>query len=64
MAGVTQESDRHIAHRREVGASKADHPHAVIGREPRGDVFGLGGKLAGARKGSNRIRVSVPSTMN
>ena len=64
VPGITQGSHRHLAHRRKVGANKAYHPHAVIGREPRGDVFDLRGKLAGARKRSNRIRVAVPSTKN
>src|SRR5262245_39367540 len=62
-SGVTQRSRRHFAHRREVGTNKAYQPHAVISRESRGDVLDPGGKLAGAHKRSNRLRVAVPATM-
>src|SRR5262245_4553978 len=61
--GVTQASRRHLAHRHEVSANKAYQPHAVISREPRGGVFNACGKLAGARKRSNRLWLTVPATM-
>ena len=64
VPGVTQGKHRHLAHQREVGANKAAHPHAVIGREPRNGVFDPSGKLAGARKRGNRLWMAVPSTMN
>jgi hypothetical protein len=63
VPGVTQRSGRHLAHRRKVGANKTDQPHAVIGREPRGDVLDPRGKLAGARKRGNRLWLTVPATM-
>src|SRR5262249_51281479 len=63
VPGITQGKHRHLAHRREVGANKASHPHAVIGREPRDGVFDPSGKLAGARKRGNRLWLAVPSTM-
>jgi len=61
--GVMQGKHRQLAHRAEVGANKASHPHAVIGREPRDGVFDHSGKLAGARKRGNRLWLAVPSTM-
>src|SRR5262249_12864332 len=63
VPGVLQGKHRHLAHRRDVGANKASHPHAVIGREPRDGVFDPSGKLAGARKRGNRLWLAVPSTM-
>src|SRR5262249_186773 len=60
---VTQGGQRHLAHRRKVGANKTDQPHAVIGREPRGRVFDSRGKLAGARKRSHRLWLAVPATV-
>lgn len=63
VSGVTQGRHRHLAHRCKVGTDKAYQPHAVIGREPRGGVFDPCGKLAGARKRSNRLWLAVPSTM-
>src|SRR5262249_7418153 len=63
LPGVTQGKHRDLAHGREVGANKASHPHAVIGREPRDCVFDPSGKLAGARKRGNCLGLAVPSTM-
>jgi len=63
VPGVTQRSRRHLAHRRKIGANKTDQPHAVIGREPRGGVFDSRGKLAGARKRSDRLWLAVPATV-
>ncbi len=63
LLSVTQGSRRHLAHWREVGAHKAYQPHTVISREPRSGIFNPRGKLAGARKRSNRLWLAVPATM-